>query len=91
MDQETGDTSVDQPVTAFVDRPNQYGPIVYDKGALFFVNLRDKLGDQVFFGALASYYSAEHYKIASPADLLGAFESSCSCDLSAFYAQWGVE
>ena len=70
---------------------SEYAPIVYDKGALFFVNLRDKLGDQIFFDALASYYSAEHYKIASPVDLLGAFESSCNCDLTDFYSQWGVE
>lgn len=91
VDQGSGDTSVDQPVEAFVNRPNEYSPIVYDKGALFFVNLRDKLGDQVFFDALQSYYSAEHYRIASLRDLLGAFEASCSCDLSDFYAQWGVE
>jgi aminopeptidase N len=91
VDQGSGDTSVDQPVEAFLNRPSEYAPIVYDKGALFFVNLRDRLGDQVFFDALASYYSTEQYKIASPADLLAAFESSCSCDLSDFYAQWGVE
>ncbi|MEJ2351825.1 MAG: M1 family metallopeptidase [Anaerolineales bacterium] len=91
VDQGSGNTSVDQPVDAFTDHPNEYSPIVYDKGALFFVNLRDKLGDQIFFDALRSYYSHEQYKIASPADLLGAFESSCSCDLSDFYAQWGVE
>jgi aminopeptidase N len=91
VDQGSGDTSVDQPVEAFINRPNEYSPIVYDKGALFFVNLHDKLGDQVFFDALQSYYSAQHYKMASPADLLGAFETSCSCDLSDFYAQWGVE
>jgi hypothetical protein len=91
VDGRSGDASVDQPVAAFINRPKEYSPIVYDKGALFFVNLREKLGDQVFFEALQSYYSAQRYKIASPADLLAAFETSCSCELSDFYAQWGVE
>jgi hypothetical protein len=91
LDQGSGDTAIDQPLQAFIDRSGQYSPVVYTKGALFFVDLRDRLGDQVFFNGLDSYYEDEKYKIASPADLLGAFETACGCNLDDFYTQWGAE
>jgi aminopeptidase N len=61
------------------------------KGALFFVALRDRIGDRAFFDALHAYYSDYHYEIASPADLLGEFERSCGCKLKDLYQEWGVE
>jgi aminopeptidase N len=78
-------------VTAFENAPGSaYSDIVYFKGALFFVALRDEIGDEAFFRALNSYYQTGMFSITSPEVLLRAFERSCGCDLSAFYADWGV-
>lgn len=84
------DAAVDQPLEAFRRRPELYSPVVYTKGALFFVELRERLGDEAFFGALQSYYSANKFQIAQPSELLSAFESVCSCELDEFFAEWGI-
>lgn len=83
-------SAVDQPLEAFRRRPELYSPVVYTKGALFFVELRERLGDEAFFGALQSYYSANKFQIAQPSELLSAFESACSCELDEFFAEWGI-
>ncbi len=82
--------AVDQPVTAFDNNDSGYAILVYYKGALFFSNLRDQIGDQAFFDALHSYYQNSMYKLVPPDALLSSFERSCDCDLSDFYQQWGV-
>jgi len=85
------DTDISQPVTAFKNRPREYSPVVYDKGALFYVALRERLGDDVFFNALQTYYSQNRYKLVAPIVLLQSFEEACGCDLGDFYTQWGVK
>ncbi len=82
--------AIDQPVTAFENNDSGYSTLVYYKGALFFSNLRQQIGDQAFFNALHSYYENSMYRIVPPEALLNAFERSCDCDLSNFYQQWGV-
>jgi hypothetical protein len=47
----------------------QYSAIVQAKGALWLATLRQELGDQKFFNALRSYYSAYQFQIV-PADYL---------------------
>ncbi len=90
LDSETGDFSLSQSVTEFVDKRRAYSPVVYQKGALFFDELRRELGDDVFFAGLQAYYEANQYQLAAPADLLSAFETSCACRLDRFYEDWGV-
>lgn len=85
------DTAVDQPVENFADKPADYSPVVYTKGALFFAELRDQIGEEVFFNALQSYYLENMFRLASPQALLKAFETSCDCELDAFYVEWGVD
>jgi aminopeptidase N len=87
----TGDTGIDQPVQDFLDRIETYSPVVYSKGALFFVDLRREIGDRAFFEALRSYYAKYAGQIATPEDLLGEFENACQCELDNVYTQWGVE
>ncbi len=84
-------TDIGQPVSSFKDQPAQYSPVVYSKGAVFFVDLRNKIGDRAFFQALQAYFSQNLYRLASPGSLLEEFEKACQCDLSEFYVQWGVE
>jgi hypothetical protein len=90
LDSETGDFSLSQPVTAFLDKRRAYSPVIYQKGALFFDELRRELGDEVFFAGLQAYYAGNQYQLAEPADLLSAFETSCGCRLDRLYRTWGV-
>jgi hypothetical protein len=85
------DEPIAQPLSAFRGRGDAYGTIVYAKGALFFAELRDQIGDDAFFEALQRYYAENQYAIASPEALLAAFEASCGCELDKLYAEWGVE
>jgi len=84
-------TDIGQPVSSFKDQPAEYSPVIYSKGAIFFVELRNKIGDRAFFQTLQEYFSQNLYRIASPENLLEEFEKACQCDLSEFYEQWGVE
>lgn len=86
-----GSSDVAQPLNAFQQRQQAYGVVVYQKGALFFNALRERLGDEVFFGALQRYYEHNRYRLAAPDDLLGAFEARCECELDEVFRSWGVE
>lgn len=65
-----------------------YNRIVYSKGAVFYHNLREKIGDKAFFQALKDYYLDKKYKIASADDLLNRFEESSGMELDDFYQEW---
>lgn len=84
-------SDVRQPVAAFIDQAENYSPVVYSKGALFFLELRKEIGDQAFFTALQEYFSNNLYKIASPDSLIDEFENSCQCELRNFYSEWGLQ
>jgi hypothetical protein len=78
-------------VRAFADQPTLYGPLVYQRGALFYMALREEIGSQAFFKALQSYYQAQQYQLADPQTLLLAFENACDCDLDDFFARWEID
>jgi hypothetical protein len=82
---------IGRPVSSFINSPEIYSPIVYSQGSLFFVELRDKIGDKDFFEALRSYFTNNIYHIAAPQDLLVEFSNACQCDLDEFFNQWGVK
>ncbi|MFQ5856781.1 MAG: M1 family metallopeptidase [Anaerolineae bacterium] len=84
------DDLVTQPLE-YWDRPEnreRYGAIVYLKGALFFQAVRDDIGDDAFFKALQAYYQSRKYKIATPDDLLDAFEQAAGRQLDDLYQEW---
>jgi hypothetical protein len=54
--------------------PDLYWDIVYDKGALFFHELRERVGDDAFFAVLQTYYIRHRYQIATPDSFLGTVE-----------------
>jgi aminopeptidase N len=91
VDKKLVSSDISQPVRAFKNHPEYYSPVVYSKGALFFVELRSEIGNQVFFTALQNYFSENLYAIASPENLLDEFENTCQCELGDFYTEWGVE
>lgn len=91
IESELSNSDIGQPVAEFVRQPENYSPVVYSKGAVFFLELRNKIGDEAFFAALKDYFSRYRYKIAPPESLLNAFENSCQCELDDFYSEWGVQ
>lgn len=80
------DNIVNQPVAAF--SPEDYGLIVYGKGAVFFSELRKKLGDEAMLAFLRAYFQDREYKLTSGDDLLRVAEQSSGQDLRDFYQKW---
>jgi hypothetical protein len=68
--------------------PNEYGLLVYGKGALFFNALRRELGDEVFFAFLQNYYAEYRYGFATSAGFQAVAEETCACELDALFDLW---
>jgi hypothetical protein len=81
--------TIASPVYAF-SRSSTYSSFVYSGGAIFLHTVREAIGDEPFFAALAAYFSENLGRIASPADLLAAFEASCGCPLSETFHEFGL-
>jgi len=73
--------SIGDAPSAFPDE-SAYGAIVYRQGALFFHQLRQQLGDVLFFQALQSYLDQYRYGVATPDDLQTIFSSVAGMDLT---------
>lgn len=86
-----GQFIIADPLSAYQDQVIPYVDLVYRKGALFFWELRKKIGDTDFEAALKEYYRQNSYQLVGPEVLLSTFEKSCGCDLTGFYRDWGVE
>ena len=82
-----GDQVINQPTDDFATM-NDYGVIVYGKGALAFMELRREIGTDAFFAALAQYYENFAFEVAQPDDLLAAFEKASGQDLDEFWDHW---
>lgn len=54
--------------------PSLYWDIVYDKGALYFHELRERVGDETFFEILQTYCVRHRYQIATSDSFLGTVE-----------------
>ncbi len=88
--QDGKDDGVAQSLAHFesLNDPGVYSGVVYNKGGLFFKNLRQEIGDEAFFSALQNYYQTYQFQIATPDDLLNEFENSSGKQLDDFYNQW---
>ncbi len=79
----------DMPLTRFRSR---YSPatraVGYDKGAMVFHMLRQKVGDAVFFDTLRRLYAQRRFKKTGWSDLQAAFEAGAQRRLSRFFQQW---
>ncbi|TLD45284.1 MAG: Aminopeptidase N [Accumulibacter sp.] len=60
----------------------------YGKGAMFFLMLRDRIGDAAFAQALRDFWQAQRFRHASWDDLRRAFERASGSDLRGVFAQW---
>lgn len=85
--EEGSDAIVHQPVFSF-DGWEQYGTIVYLKGALFFDALREEVGDKTYFETMWHYYEEYKYGIATPDGLIRIAEEVSGRDLDELYRHW---
>jgi len=85
------DEPLAQPLSSFQGRGEAYDTVVGVKGPLFLQAVREKIGDEAFFGALRQLFQQNRYGIIRPADLLSAFETTSGQDLQDLYHRWGAE
>lgn len=66
----------------------EYVAIVYGRGALFFMALRDQMGVEAFDQFMRAYVRQYSWGIASTEGFKALAESHCNCDLSPLFAEW---
>lgn len=66
----------------------EYGAIVYGRGPLFFVALREEIGTEAFDGFLKEYTETLSWGIATSEYLQSLAEQKCECELDALFAEW---
>ena len=69
------DTRMSRPLSEFSSE-YEYCRLAVDKGVILWDTLRKSIGDKKFFQGLKNYYKAEKYRIATPNDLITAFEKT---------------
>ncbi len=67
---------------------NEYGPIVYGRGPLFFDQLSQIMGQEKFDQFLKEYFTIYAWKVATSQDFQSLAETTCSCDLEYLFNEW---
>ena len=80
------DAPVGLPVAAYSGE--DYGPVVYRKGPLYFHALRQEVGDEDFWAILQMYFTLNRYDVATPEDWLAAVEAVTGNEHRAIYERW---
>lgn len=76
-------------LTQFTSRHGGISSIIgYNKGAMVFLMLRDRLGHNVFERGLRLLWQTKQFQTASWQDLQHAFEQASGQDLNAFFDTW---
>ncbi|MFP3852743.1 MAG: M1 family metallopeptidase [Anaerolineales bacterium] len=70
---------------------SDYSLFVYLKGALFYQELRQRLGEDTFFDFLQSFYQQHRYGFVTAQEFQAAAEMSCSCQLDQLFDRWVFE
>jgi hypothetical protein len=66
----------------------EYGAIVYGRGPLFFVALRERMGTETFDAFIKEYTETLSWGIARPDFLQSLAEKHCACDLDDLFNEW---
>jgi aminopeptidase N len=74
------------PVSAYRDK--EYGAIVYGRGPLFLIALRDQIGADKMAQLLRRYYVEYTWRIAMPADFRRMAEEIAGQNLGDLWAKW---
>ncbi|NJC95093.1 MAG: M1 family metallopeptidase [Anaerolineae bacterium] len=80
------DIPIGMPVASY--QGGEYGAIVYGRGPLFFVALKNEMGTEAFDVFLKEYTESLSWKIATPEYLQSLAEQKCACDLDALFNEW---
>jgi hypothetical protein len=83
---ENADIPIGLPVADY--ETAQYSGIVYGRGPLFFVALKDVMGVEVFNRFLMDYTKTFSWKIATPEALQALAEKHCVCELDPIFNEW---
>ena len=65
-----------------------YGAIVYGRGPLFFIALRDRLGDEKMTELLRRHYAEQAWDIATPEEFRALAEDVAGESLADLWAEW---
>lgn len=79
--------TVFDPLWSFPDGEG-YGGIVYSGGALMLQEIRERMGDDSFFGALRKYLEAFRWRIARGEDLLVLLRSESRFPIDDILSKW---
>lgn len=82
-----GLTAMDKCVGEFATNI-EYTYMTYVKGQLLFDAVRTLIGDKAFFQGLKTYYENCKFKVATKADIVGAFEKNCRYKLESYFDSW---
>ncbi len=83
------DPEHDFPLEQFQGRHDRVTRSVgYDKAAMVFHMLRQRIGDKAFWGALRDIYSQRLFQVTSWNDLKTGFERRANLSLDVFFRQW---
>jgi len=79
----------DAPLARFTSRTHGASQIVgYNKSAMLFFMLRDRIGEAAFDRGLRAFWNALRFRVASWDDLRHAFEHASGQNLAGFFEQW---
>lgn len=68
-----------------------YSILVYLKGALFYQELRQEMGDEYFFDFLKRVYERYRYDVIEPEQFHEVAEDACGCQLDELFDLWVYE
>ena len=77
---------IGMPVASYTGQ--EYSAIVYGRGPLFFVALRDTMGMDAFNAFLKDYTGQLSWAIATPEFLQSLAENHCTCDPDFIFQEW---
>lgn len=85
--QANGDGKILRPVNEFPDEL-AYNALVYGKGCLLLLQLREEIGEQLMLKALQTYYQRFAYKTATSEDFVQVVNEISGRDLTGFFQRW---
>lgn len=81
------DVVVDTPTDAFPSE-RDYVNAAYVKAPMGFGAIHDEMGDEAFFGGLQAYVAEFRFEVATPADMLRAFEAAADTEVQPIWTHW---
>ena len=77
---------IGMPAAAYSE--DEYGPIVYGRGPLFFAVLEKQMGEKPFNKLLYEYAEKYRWNISTGAEFKALAEETCGCDLTLLFEEW---